>query len=150
MAATGKYALSAVGLTTVLSTELDGLASGSMSAAGATFDNSVNQDLKVDIEVFLASLSPTAGSYVSIYIAESVDGSNFPAPSAADMRSSVTHLLAVIPTGTAASTTQRLVIRGIDIPPTKMKFYLDNQVTVGLNASGNTVKILPYNYNLNG
>jgi len=42
------------------------------------------------------------------------------------------------------------VIRNVMLPPATVKFYLDNQTGVSLNASGNTVKILAYNVNLNG
>jgi len=45
MANTGKWSLSGVGLTTVLSTGLNSLGNATMSAASSTYDNSVNLDL---------------------------------------------------------------------------------------------------------
>src|SRR5215469_2189037 len=95
----GKWTLSGVGLTTVLSTGLNSLTNATMSAASSTYDNSANLDLYVDIEVVLASLSPAAGAYVSIYVWESVDGTNFPAQSDADLRLTTTQLLVSIPVG---------------------------------------------------
>lgn len=150
MASIGKWSLSGVGLTTVLSTGLNSLTNNTMSAASSTYANQTNLDLYVDIEVVLASLSPSAGAYVAIYVWESVDGTNFPAQSDADLRLTSTQLLTVIPIGTTASTAQRVTARNILLPPAAIQFKLDNQTGVSLNASGNTVKILPYDYNLNG
>jgi hypothetical protein len=150
MANLGKWSLSAVGLTTVLSTGLNSLGNATMSAASSTYDNGTNLDLYVDIEVLLASLSPTAGAYVAIYVWEAIDGTNFPAQSDADLRLTTTQLLCAIPIGTTAATAQRVAARNILLPPGKIQFKLDNQTGVSLNASGNTVKILPYLLNLNG
>lgn len=135
---------------TVLSTGLNSLAINTMSAASATLDNSANLDLYCDVEVVLASLSPTAGAFVAIYVWESPDGTNFPAQSDADLRLTTTQLLCSIPVGTTAATAQRVTARNIVLPPAKIQFKLDNQTGVALNASGSTVKIITYNVNLNG
>ncbi len=135
---------------TVLSTELNSLASGSITAASTAIANQTNLDIYVDIEVNLASLSPAAGAYVALYIAEAVDGTNYPAPSAADLRLSTTQLLCAIPIGTTAATAQRVAARNVVIPPQTFKVYLDNQTGAALNASGNTVKFIAYDVNLNG
>ena len=149
MASIGKWTLSGVGNTTVLSTGLNSLATNTMSAASSTYDNSSNLDLYVDVELLLASLSPTAGAYCALYVWGAPDGSNFPAQSDADLRLTSTQLFCSIPIGTTASTAQRVVIRNLLLSPIKYQFKLDNQTGVSLAASGNTVKILPYNFNLN-
>src|SRR5262245_19758044 len=59
-----------------LTTELNSLGNNTMSAASATYDNSTNLNIYVDIEVNLASLSPTAGAYVAIYVLCAPDGTN--------------------------------------------------------------------------
>jgi len=138
------------GPTTVLSTELNSLGSGSMTAASAAVANQTNLDMYADIEVNLASFSPASGAYVAIYIAEAVDASNYPTQSAADMRLTSTQLLANLPLGTTASTAQRVVARNVLLPPGSFKLYLDNQSGAALAASGSTVKLLTYNMNLNG
>jgi hypothetical protein len=146
MANIGKWSLSSVGLTTVLT----GLttASGAMSAASSTYDNSSSLDLYVDIEFALVFAAGVAsGGYVSLYVYESVDGTNFPAQSAADLRLTSTQLICVAPMGTA-SATQRVVVRNVLISPAKQQFLLDNQTSQALSSG--TVKILPYDYNLNG
>jgi len=121
-----------------------------MSAASAAIANQTNLDIYVDIEVNLASLSPTTGAHVDLYILEAIDGTNYPAQSAADLRLTTTQLLVTIPIGTTATTAQRVVVRNVVIPPGSSEIKLDNQAGVALNASGNTVKFNAYNVNLNG
>jgi hypothetical protein len=135
---------------TVMSTELNSLGSATMQKSTTPYDNTTNLDIYVDIEVNLASLSPAAGAFVALYVGESVDGTNFPAQSGVDMRLTTTQLLVSIPIGVTAATAQRVVVRNVVIPPAKFDVYLDNQAGVALNASGNTVKFLAYDVNLNG
>jgi hypothetical protein len=144
----GKW--NAPSVTTVLSTGLNSLSNNTMSAASSTISNASNLDMYVDVEVNLASLSPTTGAYVSLYILESVDAINFPAQSDVDLRLTSSQLLCVIPIGTTAATAQRVVARNIIIPPGAFQIKLDNQAGVALNASGNTVKFNTYDINLNG
>lgn len=153
MANIGKWSLSGVGLTTIFSsgtTVIDSITTGSQVTTTATYANQTNLDLYVDIELNLPSLSPTAGARVDLYILESVDGTNFPAQSAADLRLTTTQLLVSIPIGTTAATAQRVVARNVVLPPGLLKFVFDNQTGATTNASGNTVKLLPYDFNLNG
>lgn len=135
---------------TVLSTGLNSLANNTMSAASSNIANQTNLDMYLDIEVLLAALSPTAGAYVALYILESIDGTNFPAQSDADLRLTTTQLLIAIPVGTTASTAQRVAARNVVIPPGLFQIKLDNQTGVALAASGNTVKFNAYDVNLNG
>jgi hypothetical protein len=122
-----------------------------MSAASATYANQTNLDLYCDIEVFLDTLSPGTNPYVDIYILVAVDGTNFPAQSAADLRLTSTQKFCTIPIGTTASTTQRVAVRNLLLPPQPVQFKLDNQTGVALAATNNnTVKIDAYSYNLNG
>ena len=144
----GKW--NAPSVTTVLSTGLNSLGNNTMSAASSTISNASSLDMYVDVEVNLASLSPTTGAYVSLYILESVDAINFPAQSDVDLRLTSSQLLCVIPIGTTAATAQRVVARNIIIPPGAFQIKLDNQAGVALNASGNTVKFNTYDINLNG
>jgi hypothetical protein len=151
MANRGIWTLSGAGLTTVLNTGLNALANNSMSAASSTYVNQTNLDLYCDLEVFLDTLSPTAGAYVAIYVLCALDGSNFPAQSAADLRLTTTQLLCTVPIGTTASTTQRVAVRNLLLPPQPMQFKLDNQTGVALASTNNsTVKIEAYSLNLNG
>jgi hypothetical protein len=137
-------------LATVMSAELNGLANNAIATSATPFDNTVNLDLLVDIEVFLASLSPVAGAYINLYYLGSADGTNFPAPSAADLRLTSTELLVSVMIGTTAATAQRIYVPSIPIKPVKANIVFDNQSGVALNATGNTIKFLAYDYNLNG
>jgi hypothetical protein len=121
-----------------------------MSAASTAISNQTNLDMYVDVEVVLAALSPGAGAFVGIYILEAVDGTNYPAQNDADLRITGTQVLVIIPVGQNPSTAQRVVARNVLIPPGSFTIKLDNQTGVALAASGNTLKFLPYNTNLNG
>jgi hypothetical protein len=125
------------------------LATGSMTAASATYANQTNLDLYCDLEVFLAALSPTAGAYVDVYILTAIDGTNFPAQSAADLRLTSTQKFCTVPIGTTASTAQRVAVRNLLLPPQPVQFILDNQTGTNIVATS-TVKIDAYSYNLNG
>jgi hypothetical protein len=148
----GIWSLSGAGLTTVLSTQLNALASGSMSAASSTYANQTNLDLYCDLEVFLSTLgsAPAAGAYVDIYVLCAVDGTNFPAQSATDLRLTSTQKFCTVPVGTTSGSTQRMVVRNLLLPPQPIQFILDNQLSIALAATLNTVKIEAYGYNLNG
>jgi hypothetical protein len=149
MANIGKYNTPGT-LVTVLSTELNALANNTLSAASAAINNASNLDILANLELVLAALSPTTGAYIDIYIAEAVDGSNYPTPSGADARLQLTMKLCTFFLGVTASTAQRITIRGVELPPTTFKLYLDNQAGVTLGATGNTLKLLPYDFQLNG
>jgi len=149
MANRGIWSLFGSNPTTVLSTGLNSLAPAG-TVVSATYANQTNLDLYCDVEVNLASLSPTAGAYVSIYILAAIDGSNFPAQSAADLRLTTTQLFCTVPIGTTASTAQRVAVRNLLLPPQPVQFVFDNQTGATLNAAGNTVKIDAYSFNLNG
>jgi hypothetical protein len=148
MANRGIWSLFGSNPTTVL-TISSTLATGSMTAASATYANQTNLDLYCDLEVFLAALSPAAGAYVDIYILTAVDGTNFPAQSAADLRLTSTQKFCTVPVGTTASTAQRVAVRNLLLPPQPVQFILDNQTGTNIVATS-TVKIDAYSYNLNG
>src|SRR5215472_2603905 len=137
MANRGIWSLFGSNPTTVLSTGLNALANNTMSAASSTYANQTNLDLYCDLEVFLDTLSPAGGAYVSIYIWAAIDGSNFPAQSAADLRLTTTQLLCTIPIGTTASTTQRVAVRNLLLPPQPFQLKIDNQTGVAFAATAN-------------
>jgi hypothetical protein len=141
---------STTNLGTVMSTELNSLANGALATSATPYDNSANLNLYADIEILLAALSPTAGASVSVYVLESVDGTNFPAQNAADLAKTSSQLFFVMPMGNTASTAQRTVLRNMPLSPAKYTVGLINNMGVPLAASGNTVKFLAYSVNLNG
>lgn len=134
-----------------LTTELNALANNAASAASAAYDNSTNLDVYADLFLHLASLSPGAAPRVDIYILVSIDGgTNYPSATGTVIRNQTDQLWRSIPIDTTAATAQDIVVRGLLLPPGKMKFVLDNQSGVALGATLNTLKISTYNLNLNG
>lgn len=131
-------------LSTLLSTELNSLASGSYSAAGSTAQaNRTDLNMYADFELAVTFTSvPTAGNSVDLYIIPKVDNANY-----ADGGSSVTppaNYYAGSFVLRAVTTAQRVAIMGASIPPDDFKLVAYNGSGVAFPASGSTVKISPY------
>jgi hypothetical protein len=138
MATTFKWVAALLSRGNVLTTELNALANGGFTVVGPAFDNSVNLDEWMGVEVNLASLTPTAGAYVQIFIVISMDGTNYEdAPSSTNPGSM--QLVATISVSTGAGTKRVSTKDLFRIPPGKFKFVLKNQTGVALAATGNTV-----------
>jgi hypothetical protein len=137
-------------ITTVLSTEMDGLLG--MTVPSAIYDNSVNLDMYCDIEVFLPAIASNVSRQGSstIFILQAVDGTNFPAPSDSDLRLTDAQILCTIPAVLTTTSDQRYVVRNVMLPPAKIKFQFDNQESLVLAGSGNTVKVITYDAQGNG
>ncbi len=139
-----------VAIATALTTELSpagvGLANGSTSALSAEIDNSTTKYLYADMELNLASLTPTSGGYVALYLVPTVDGTNYPlfdtgaSPGTANNNYFVGSF-----TTKAAAAAQRIVMREIQLPPGKYKLAVYNGAGVALASSGNTLSWRPYN-----
>jgi len=134
----------------LLTTELNSLSNNAASAASSAIANQTNLDVYADIELVLGSLSPAAPNYCTLYILEAIDGTNYPSATAAVIRNQPSQILCTFPLDTTAATAQLVVVRNVVLPPGSFKVVLDNQAGVALNASGNTVKMITYNVNLNG
>src|SRR5215510_813734 len=120
-----------------LTTELNTLGNGSFGSSGAAIDNETDLYEYVDLELVLASLSPTAGAYVDVWLEATLGGTNY-----ADHGKSlqVATLLTTFQLDTTASTAQRIIQRNILLPPLKFKPALRNAAGVALASSGNTLK----------
>lgn len=119
---------------TALSTDLNSLGNGSLSAASAAIDNETDLYAYIALEVVLASLTPTGAPVVNVYIAYSLDGTNYDDGSVSEMLP-----IAVLPLST--STGAKRVSRGpFPILPLKFKLYVENKSGVAFGASGNTLK----------
>lgn len=121
----------------VLTTELNSLGNGAYSAAGGAYDNTSALDQFMALEVNLASLNPTAGAYLQIFMVQSLGGTNYEdAPSSTNPG---LHMLVATLNVTTGSATKRITTPTFRIPPGKFKFVLLNGTGVSLGASGNTV-----------
>lgn len=128
----------------VLTTELNSLANGSFSSAGTEVDNSTNLDQYGKVEINLASLSPTAGANLELYMITAPDGTNY--EDAPGSNNPATHVCtAVIPLDTTASDAKLCMSGVFLLQPAKTKFVLKNAAGVALGASGNTVELFTCN-----
>jgi len=134
-----------VSVTTYESTDLNSLADGS-NELGAAIDNTSNLDRFLAIELVLGTQSArTAGAYVAFYILPSVDGGTT-YPTGADGTGQDPNQApdCIMPLD-AATTARNEVCWDIKIPPTNFKLLIANESTQAFAASGNTVKYLTYN-----
>ena len=140
-------------ISTLLSTELNSLAAAALSSAGTAYDNETNKYRWGSVELVADwdTTGPTAGGTLDLYFIPSVDGTNY-----MDSTTSVP-LAMLVATFTPRTilTSQRLVGRSfteggiiIPIPPLKFKGLLINNTDQPLTASGHTVKLRPYNEEL--
>lgn len=118
--------------TTVLSTQLNSLADGSKSGVGTSYDNGANLNQYGWLEVVLASLTPTAGNFLTIYMYVYTGGTT-------------EDVAGIVPLVTVSCTTstgaKRVVSRRFELPPYEVSFEVQNDLGVALASSGNTVKL---------
>jgi hypothetical protein len=127
----------------VLTTELNSLANGGYSAAGTEIDNSANLDQWGSFEINLASLNPTTGAYLQLFIVTAPDGTNYEDnPSSTNPGSHASVAIVSIATGSA---TKRVMTPWFRLPPTKFKVVLLNGAGVAFAASGSTVELFTNN-----
>lgn len=128
---------------TVLTTELNSLANNAYSAVGTAIDNTSNGDQYGALDIVLASLNPTSGASLSLYLVQSLDGTNYEdAPSSTNPGSHT--LVATVLVGTGAAT-KRVMSPWFYVPPGKFRFVLLNSAGVALAASANTVTLFTDN-----
>lgn len=121
-------------IATALSTDLNSLADGSYSAASSAINNETGLDLYLDLELVLASLTPTGQPYCAIFLLPTLDGTNYEdTPNASSMP------IAIFSFSTATAA-KRKMMSNILIPPLSFKLVVLNDMNVALAASGNTLK----------
>lgn len=133
---------------TVLSTELNSLASSAAatSGLGTEYNNATGLFLYADIVLLLGADATAAAGYpfISMYIVPATDGTNYPNPPASTglipENYRVGNFVAV-----PSTTFRRGIIRGVVLPPTKFKCGVMQVLGAAFNATGNTVVIYPFN-----
>lgn len=126
-----------------VSTELNSLANGAFSAVSGIYDNTTNLDEWAAFVIDLASLTPTTGAYLQIFLIDSLDGTNY--EDAASSTNPGAHQLVATVSLTAAVGTRRAVTAAFRLPPGKMKWVLKNSSGVAFAASANTAKLFTCN-----
>ena len=136
MATTTHKAYTAAAATS-LTTELNSLANGSATAASTAIDNTSALDLFMDVELVVATQGSarSAGATISVYQANSLDGTNYD-----DASTSTAELIAVFPLD-AATTARRRTVRDVPCGPNKFKLFALNSTGQALASSGNTVSV---------
>lgn len=124
-------------------TELNSVANAGYSAGPGAYDNTANLDAWAECELVLASLTPTTGAYVQLYLAQSLDGTNFEdAPSASNPAYHMVVSSATVTTGAGA---KRIMFPAFRIPAGKFKLYVLNKTGVAFASSANTLKMFTFN-----
>ena len=128
----------------VLSTELNALASAGRSAAGTEIDNGANLDMFGVLELQVAfATAPVAGGFIEIYMVTAPDGTNY--EDGSNTVDPGTHkLIDRIPVR-AVTTAQRLCGRLIPLLPEKTKFLIYNGSGQAFPASGSTLTLYTTN-----
>lgn len=130
-------------IATALSTDLNSLANGSYSAASAAIANSTGLYRYLNLELALASLTPTGTPTISVFLLPTIDGTNYEDGGGATAPPALS-LVAVFDLSTSASTKRR-ARWNIPIPPVDFKLVLLNGSGVALASSGNTLKYRRHN-----
>jgi len=134
--------------TTLLSTELNSLATATNSSAGSALNNfpSTNSngytEHLVELNLNTWGTAPVANSAFYLYALPTGDGTNY-----GDVSNVSAELVGVFPLQN--STAAQRVFRRIQLPPYSCKFFGRHDAGSGMNASSNTVKAWGYNYQVN-
>jgi hypothetical protein len=128
-------------IASALTTELNALTAGSSCTPSAVIDNETDLFQYINLELVLASLTPTGTPSVDIYLLASLDsGTNYEDNSPSNGGSYLASFS--FSTATAA---KRCVLKNLVIPPLKFKLVALNNAGPSLAASGNTLKYRRHN-----
>lgn len=134
--------------TTLLSTELNSLATNNGSAASSAIDLTSSGWQLADFELVLgsSSLAFSSASYVDVYLLPSADGTTYPKyTSGASYKIAAhywSHRIYIHPATLSVESIVE-VVREVRLPSAKFKVVLVNQTGVTLPGSGNTLKLYP-------
>lgn len=132
------------GVSNAMTTELNALGSSTGKAISSAIDNSSTLDLFDDLQLNVTFASaPTAGTVVELYLLPSIDGgTDYP-----DGSTSVLPQSSLFVAGfavRAVTTAQKMVVRGVALPPGLFKYLIQNTTNQAFPASGSTLERNPY------
>ena len=135
-------------ISTVMSTELNSLASGSVIVSGV-IDNTGGEYTFDDVELFTGSAACTPGAikFAELFLIQSLDGTNFVDIDDGTNEPSVTMQVGRFEFRATASSPNRHIVRGITIPPDKFKYVLANESGCAFASSGNLLRRRPWVFN---
>lgn len=127
-------------IASALTTELNSLTDGSVCTASAAIDNLTDLYQYIELELHLASLTPTGSPTIGILLLKQIDGSNYEDANEANLGCFLTAF--AFSTSTAA---KHLVLGNLVIPPCAFKLAAVSHAGVTLASSANTLKYRRYN-----
>lgn len=134
--------MSGSGWTSLLTTALNSLADGARVISGE-IDNSSNLYDTLDLDLTLASYTPTGTPIVNVYLLLAGNADGYPDGDASVAVSPKDYVdFFQVRTG---ATAKRQTIWGIPIPPGKFKLIIENRTNAAWAASGNTLHYRAYN-----
>jgi len=130
-------------LTSALTTELNGLATDTMSVASSAINNTSTLDTDLFLELNLGTAqSAYTGGQIDIYAAWSYDGgTTYPtAPTTGGNSEDAENLIASIAMPSSGTTARVMTVGPLPAMPGYFKLYLDNRSGGQFAATGNTLK----------
>lgn len=123
-------------IASVLTTELNSIATNANTAVSSAIDNTSTLDLFMDLELVIATqgTSRLSGARIEVYMVRAVDATNYD-----DDHQETADLIAVFSLD-AAVTSRRSSRVDIPIAPGLFKLFIRNVTGKTLAASGNTLK----------
>jgi hypothetical protein len=127
-------------IASVLTTDLNSLGNGSISAASSALDNTSNLDLYDDLTFTIATQggARSAGAAVTVLMVQALDGTNYD-----DVEVSCGQVVAVFPLD-AATTARQCSVRDVPIPPGLFKYFIRNGTGQAFASSGNILERRPH------
>jgi hypothetical protein len=130
-------------LVSVMTTELNSLASGARALSSSFGGDTTAADLYGDFELVVTfGVSPSTGATVDLYLLRAADGTNFSdgSSSVAPPNSAFVGAFEI----RAVTSAQRIVLPDIVLPPGLWKALIVNSAGQAMAASGNTLKMRPH------
>jgi hypothetical protein len=132
---------------TILSTEMNSLANNTPTAASSEYDNSSNLNVYAWFELAATfAVSPNGvPPMVDLYMTRALDGTNHETGLAASGGANQQHLYLGSFQVLGNTGAQRITLGPVLLPPSKLKFYIDNRSGQAMTSSGHTLKMYPAN-----
>jgi hypothetical protein len=116
--------------TLILSTALNGTGSTVVKTTAATIENATSLDLWMDLELFVAFASnPVVGETIDVFINRTVDGTNYGASAVG-----INEHVGSFKVANANTSTQRLMLRDVALPPRNFKVSIRNNSVVAFSS----------------
>jgi hypothetical protein len=132
------------GVANVMTTELNSLGATTGKAISGALDNGTDLDLFADFELLVTfATGPTANTVVELYIVPAIDTT----PNYSDGSTSILPQPGLYVGGfvvRSVTTAQRMVLRGVSLPPDNFKVLVQNTTNQAFPASGSTVRYNKY------